>query len=76
MIYLPVANGIHPSKATHVNFMLDGKPHSGYNKKIGGALDTLEQRAIKSKWSNRRTTQEILNLQRNVRADLNTRPCS
>ncbi|AMB86381.1 hypothetical protein AWM79_14145 [Pseudomonas agarici] len=76
MIYLPIANGIHPSKATHVNFMLDGKPHSGYNKKIGGALDTLEQRAIKSKWSNRRTTQEILNLQKNVRADLNTRPCS
>ena len=75
MTYLPVADGIHPTKATHAKFMLDGKPHSEYNKKIGGVLDALEQRAIKDQWSNQRATQEMLNLQRNVRRNLNKRPC-
>ncbi|QHM69938.1 putative deoxyribonuclease RhsA [Mixta intestinalis] len=46
MIYLPVADGVHPTKVIHVDFKLDGLPHADYNKKLGGILDALEERAV------------------------------
>ncbi|EAU3347228.1 hypothetical protein D8P29_24480, partial [Salmonella enterica] len=63
MTYLPVADGIHPTKVIHADFKLDGLPHSDYNKKMGGILDALEERAILDGWDNNRATKEALNLQ-------------
>lgn len=75
MTCLPVADGIRPTKATHANLCSMEELCSEYNKKIGGRLDASEQRAIKDQWSNQRVTQEMLKLQRNVRKNLDKRPC-
>lgn len=71
MVYLPVKECIHPTKAVHFEFKLNGKPHSEYNKDVGAQLDNLLKQSKKSKWSVERNRKELLNLQHKLRHILN-----
>ncbi|WP_177326658.1 RHS repeat-associated core domain-containing protein, partial [Plesiomonas sp. ZOR0011] len=71
MIYLPVADNIHPTKMVHHNFKLDGKPHSEYNAAMRDRLDALELQAQREGWSKEKANQEALKLQHDTRAALN-----
>lgn len=71
MVYLPVSESIHPTKAVHHNFMLNGKPHEQYNALMGQKLDRLLERSKAEGWSIERTRKELLNLEHDTRKKLN-----
>lgn len=71
MVYLPVHESVHPTKAVHHHFQLNGKPHADYNKMIGAQLDDLYNRSLAESWSIERTRKELLNLQHQTRERLN-----
>jgi hypothetical protein len=73
MTYLPVADGIHPTKMVHANFKLDGLPHSDYNKKIERKLDRLEKRAKLEGWDKNKATNKAIKLQHDIRKKLNSK---
>ncbi|WP_189342871.1 DUF6531 domain-containing protein [Ulvibacter litoralis] len=71
MKYLPVAEGIdsNPNKSLHKGW---NETHSEYNKKMKGNLDAINTRAMTENWDQKRIQDEILDLQRKTRADLDT----
>ena len=71
MVYLPVTESIHPTKAVHHEFMLNGKPHAEYNALMGRELDDLLERSKMEGWTVERTRQELLILERDTRNKLN-----
>lgn len=71
MVYLPVKESIHPTKAVHHEFKLDGKPHTDYNASMGRQLDILYARSKTEGWSVEHTRQELLKLQHDTRNKLN-----
>jgi RHS repeat-associated protein len=73
MVYLPVTDGIHPTKMTHHHFQLDGKPHAEYNAYIGAELDALDKRAELEGWDKERVNKELLELQHRTRHSLNNK---
>nr|WP_243883677.1 RHS repeat-associated core domain-containing protein [Shewanella algae] len=73
MVYLPVADGIHPTKMTHHHFQLDGKPHAEYNAYIKERLDRLEESARVEGWDKERVNKELLDFQHETRYALNNK---
>lgn len=71
MVYLPVDESIHPTKAVHYEFELNGKPHAEYNALMGRELDNLLERSKVEGWTLERTRSELLNLEHNTRKKLN-----
>lgn len=71
MKYLPVAEGIdsNPNKAIHNGW---NDVHKEYNATMKGRLDNLYGQALKEKWDTRRMQQELTELQRKTRAELNS----
>ncbi|WP_289064392.1 AHH domain-containing protein [uncultured Zobellia sp.] len=71
MKYLPVAEGIdsNPNKSLHKGW---NETHSEYNKKMKGNLDAINTRAMTENWNQKRIQDEISDLQRKTRADLDT----
>ncbi|WP_449020158.1 AHH domain-containing protein [Prevotella jejuni] len=71
MKYLPVAEGIdsNPNKAIHNGW---SDVHKEYNATMKGRLDNLYGQALKEKWDTRRMQQELTELQRKTRAELNS----
>lgn len=71
MVYLPVNESIHPTKAVHHEFKLNGKNHSEYNKLIGRELDNLLERSKVEGWTLEQTRRELLNFEYDTRKKLN-----
>ena len=71
MIYLPVTESVHPSKAVHSNFKLNGKPHAEYNALMGRKLDKLLELSKAEGWSIERIRKELLSLEYDTRGKLN-----
>lgn len=74
MVYLPVVEGIHPTKMVHHEFKLNGKPHAEYNAYMRMRLDELEEHARFEQWDQERANKEALNLQHETRSNLNRKP--
>jgi hypothetical protein len=71
MVYLPVKESIHPTKAVHHEFKLNGKPHAEYNALMGRELDNLLERSKAEGWTTEQTRKELLNLEHDTRKKLN-----
>lgn len=71
MVYLPVTELVHPSKAVHNNFQLNGKPHAKHNALIGQKLDKLLELSKAEGWSIERIRKELLSLEYETRQKLN-----
>ncbi|WP_456100511.1 RHS repeat domain-containing protein [Prevotella jejuni] len=71
MVYLPVKESIHPTKAVYYEFKLNGKPHAKYNALMKRKLDDLLERANIEGWMSERTRKELLNLEHDTRMRLN-----
>ena len=71
MIYLPVNESIHPTKAVHHEFKLNGKNHSEYNALMRRELDYLLERSKAEKWTLEQARRELLNIEYDTREKLN-----
>jgi uncharacterized protein RhaS with RHS repeats len=71
MVYLPTKESVHPTKAVHNYFKINGKPHNEYNKVMRAELDDLMRRYNSEKWSVERLRKELLGLQHDTRKKLN-----
>lgn len=71
MTYLPVANGIdpNPNRSLHRGY---NDVHADYNRNLRQQLDDLDGLARRENWKPERLQQEILQLQHDTRAGLNT----
>ena len=71
MKYLPVVEGIdsNPNKSLHKGW---NETHMEYNKKMKTNLDQINSKAMTEGWDQRRMQNEILDLQKKTRADLDT----
>lgn len=73
MVYLPVTELVHPSKAVYNNFKLNGKPHAKYNALMGQKLDKLLELSKAEGWSIERIRKELLSLEYDTRKKIKQR---
>jgi RHS repeat-associated protein len=71
MVYLPTKESVHPTKAVHNYFKLNGKPHNDYNKAMYAELENLKTRYNSEGWDVERLRKELLELEHNTRKKLN-----